>query len=92
MPPLFQSDGSNNYAHFNEPAVDKEIARIQAEVPIDDQPAAWAALDQTIMEDYQPVVNLGYSGTAMIHGSAINGMFNDDVFGMPTWKDIWVSQ
>ncbi len=92
MPPLFQSDGSNNYAFFDEQAVDDEIARIQGEVPIEDQPAAWYELDQTIEEEYYPAVITGYSGTAMLHGSAIQGMENDDTFGMPTWKDIHVAE
>ncbi len=92
MPPLFQSDGSNNYAFFEEQEVDDEIARIQAEVPIEDQPAAWYELDQLIEEKYFPAIITGYSGTAMIHGSDIQGMNNDDTFGMPTWKDISVSQ
>ena len=34
----------------------------------------------------------GYYGAAMMHGSNINNMFDDNVFAMPTWKDIWVSQ
>ena len=92
MPPLFQSDGSTNYGSFNEPAVDEEILRIQSEVPIEDQPAEWATLDQTIMEEYQPWVITGYSGVAMLHGSKIDGMLNDDVAGMPTWKDISLIQ
>ncbi len=90
MPPLFQSDGSANLAFFDEKAVDDEIARIQGEVAIEDQPAAWYALDQTIEEDYLPAIITGYSGTAMLFGSKISGMNNDDTFGMPTWKDISV--
>lgn len=91
FPPLFSSNGSNNYAEFSEPAVDKEIARIQ-QLPIDEQPDAWGALDQTIEEKYYPVVNTGYSGVAMLHGSKIGDMVNDEVFGMPNWKDIHVIQ
>lgn len=91
MPPLFQSNGSNNYAQFNEPAVDKEILRIQSEVPLDEQPAAWGALDRTILEKYFPAAPIGFYGVAMVHGSKVMGMHNDDTFGMPTWKDMWVS-
>ncbi|MBA2463845.1 MAG: hypothetical protein H0V42_02555 [Nocardioidaceae bacterium] len=92
MPPLFQTNGSNNYAQFSEQAVDDEIARIQSEVPLADQPAAWGALDQQIEEDYYPAVITGYAGVAMLHGSGINGMNNDDVLGMPTWKDMSITQ
>jgi hypothetical protein len=29
---------------------------------------------------------------AMMHGSRINGMEVDAVYGLPTWRDIWISQ
>ncbi|HYO34201.1 MAG TPA: ABC transporter substrate-binding protein [Nocardioidaceae bacterium] len=89
--PLFGTGGSNNYSQLSEPAVDKEIKRIGT-LPLDEQPAAWAALDQEIMTKYFPGPNTGYVGTAMLHGSKIAGMNNDDVFGMPTWKDMYITE
>jgi len=79
----------SNYAVFDEPTVDKAIDDIQL-LPIEDQPAAWNDLDKKIAEDYFPVVARWYGGVAMAHGSKIQGHENDSVFGMPTWKDIYV--
>jgi peptide/nickel transport system substrate-binding protein len=91
IPPLFQKGSGANYAQFFEPAVEKEIARIQT-LPIEEQPEAWNALDKTIAEKYYPAINIGYGGVAMLHGSAVMKMENDSVFGMPVWKDIYLQQ
>ncbi len=44
------------------------------------------------MTDYYPGVVTRYEGVAMLHGSRIGGMNTDQVYGMPTWKDIHVLQ
>jgi peptide/nickel transport system substrate-binding protein len=89
FPPLFDSTGFGNATYFAEPAVDQEIDRI-SDLPIDAQPAAWAALDKTIMTRYYPVVVLGYGASALLHGSKIGGMHIDNVTGAPTWKDLYL--
>lgn len=81
----------NNFSAFSEPAVDAEIANIQ-KMPIDQQPAAWGKLDQEISQKYYPLITTYYTGIAQAHGSKIQGHFDDSVFGMPTWKNIWVQQ
>ena len=91
FPPLFHSKGSSNVSMFADPVIDAEIDRI-AELPFEEQPAAWAALDKKIMTDYYPAVVIGYPAVAMLHGSKIGGMNADSVYGMPTWKDIFVVQ
>ncbi len=96
FPPLFQSTNlkaeglGSNYAVFSEPDVDKQIADIQA-MKVDEQPAAWDALDKYIAETYFPTFSTGYDGVAFMHGSKLNNVEDDNVFAMPTWKDIWVS-
>jgi peptide/nickel transport system substrate-binding protein len=80
-----------NYAVFNEPAVDKQISDIQL-MPLDKQPGAWNDLDKEVLTKYFPLFNTGYAGVAMMHGSKIEGMHNDNTYGMPTWRDIWVKQ
>ncbi len=95
FPPLFQSTDlaaeglGSNYAVFSEPDVDKRIADIQ-EQPVDEQPAAWNELDKYIAETYFPTFSTGYDGVAIMHGSQIHNMEDDNVFAMPTWKDIWI--
>jgi peptide/nickel transport system substrate-binding protein len=88
---LFQSHGAANGMYFSEPAIDTEIARI-SRLPVDQQPAAWATLDKTIMTRYYPAIITDYRGDAFPHGSRIKGMNHDNVSGEPTWKDINVTR
>jgi peptide/nickel transport system substrate-binding protein len=81
----------SNYAAFSEKAVDAKIEEILAS-PIEDQPAMWNDLDEMIATEYFPMFVTGYYGDAMMRGSNVNGFLNDSVFGMPTWKDIWLTQ
>ncbi len=80
-----------NYAAFDEPEFNKEIDRIQ-QLPLDEQPAAWNELDQMLQEKWFPVFVTGYGGVAMMRGSKVNNMEVDTLSGMPTWKDMWLSQ
>ncbi len=91
LPPFFHSAGALNLAQFAEPEIDAEIERIR-KLSLEEQTAAWGALDKTIMTDYYPGVVTRYEGVAMLHGSRIGGMNTDQVYGMPTWKDIHVLQ
>ena len=98
FPPVFQSSPNldeeglgANYAVFSEKAVDDQIGEIQ-KMPVEDQPAAWNEIDQTIQTEFFPVFVTAYGGVAMMHGSKVNGMEVDNTFGMPTWKDIWLTQ
>jgi len=96
MPPEFQStdiktDGfGSNYEAFNEPYVDNQINHIQT-LPLAQQPAAWNALDKKIQLTWYPVVVTSYGAVAMLRGSDVHGFYDDNTFGMPTWKDIWLS-
>jgi peptide/nickel transport system substrate-binding protein len=60
--------------------------------PLEDQPAMWNDLDKTIAETWFPQFTWGFYGDAMMRGSNVNNFENDSVFGMPTWKDIWLTQ
>jgi peptide/nickel transport system substrate-binding protein len=76
-------EGMPNPANFKEADADakqKEILDGSAE----DAAASWGEFDKFIEETYYPAVTTGYSGTAIIRGSKIGGMYNDSVRGMPT--------
>ena len=97
MPPIFQSTdideigfGTNESA-FNEPEVDQKINEVY-ELPAEEQPAAWQALEEEIMTEYLPVIPRYYGGVAAAHGSKVNGHEIDNTLGMPTFKQIWLSQ
>ena len=89
LPIFFASNGDHNHSYFSESSVDAAIDRISS-LPLDQQPSAWGSLDKEIMTRYYPGVILYNSGVQMLHGSRIGGMNDDPVFGMPTWKDIYV--
>ncbi len=91
IPPLFGPGGPADYAYFNNKSVNAKIKAIQL-MPITQQPAAWGALDKEIMTKYFPAVNTGNGGVVMMRGSKIAGMNDDTVWGMPTWKDMYVTK
>ena len=97
FPPLIESTDldkeglGSNYSVFSEPAVDEEIQSI-LQLPVAEQPAAWDALDKSVMTTYLPLFVTRYGGVAQAHGSKIEGHFIDNTIGMPTWKNIYVVQ
>ncbi|GAB3261696.1 ABC transporter substrate-binding protein [Nocardioides dilutus] len=82
---------SQNYALFSETDVDDRIDDVLS-LPIEDQADAWGELDKYISETYLPLIPLTYDGVIQAHGSNVNGHLNDPTIGMPTFKDIWLTQ
>jgi peptide/nickel transport system substrate-binding protein len=80
-----------NYTAFSNKSVDNQMDAIQR-MPLDQQADAWNALDKQIATKYFPLFTTYYTGVAQAHGSKIQGDFDDTTIGMPTWKNIWVSQ
>jgi peptide/nickel transport system substrate-binding protein len=78
-----------NLAFFREPRVDKEMQRT-SRLPVVEQPDAWGALGTIIMTKYYPVIPTKYEVAGVLHGSMIGGAAVDNIFSMPTWKDIHV--
>jgi peptide/nickel transport system substrate-binding protein len=95
FPPVFHSTDiakvgfGQNYAAFDK--ADKQIDSVGT-LPLTKQPAAWNQLDRTIQNTWYPVVVTGYGADAMARGSKVMGFENDNVFGMPTWKQMWIKQ
>jgi peptide/nickel transport system substrate-binding protein len=80
-----------NYAAFSNKATDSKMDAIQ-KLPLDQQAAAWNDLDKQIATKYFPLFTTYYTGIAQAHGSKVMGDSDDNTLGMPTWKNIWVSQ
>jgi peptide/nickel transport system substrate-binding protein len=78
----------SNFKEADADAKQKEILDGSAE----DAAKAWGEFDKWMEETYYPAVNLGYSGTAIIRGSKIGGMYNDSVRGMPTLDNMYITQ
>jgi peptide/nickel transport system substrate-binding protein len=98
LPTLFGSTNPDkthsfgtNYTAFSNKSVDNQMDAIQR-MPLDKQAAAWNALDKQIATKYFPLFTTYYTGIAQAHGSKIQGDYDDNTVGMPTWKNIWISQ
>jgi peptide/nickel transport system substrate-binding protein len=89
---LISDSSVTNPSFLDEPAVNEEIDRILNDLSPEEAAAAWGELDKMIMEEYYPAVITGYSGTAMIHGSKVGGMEPDTLRGMPTFKQMYITQ
>ena len=83
--------GMPNLANFEEQEAD-DMQKSILDGSADKAAAGWNDLDKLIEEKYYPAVNLGYAGTAIIRGSKIGGMYNDNVRGMPSFQTMYVTQ
>jgi len=91
LPVIVGTGSPYNTGAFSEPSIDAEIERIQTEVPIEEQAAAWGALEQKVMTEFMPIINRGYSQVIAGIGSSIGGFANDtSVGGAPNYRDIYV--
>jgi peptide/nickel transport system substrate-binding protein len=89
--PFSTSDPGYNWSHLDEKAVDDEMDRIRR-LPLGEQPAAWGALDRSIETEYYPFVGTYQFANLVLHGSRIAGINGDLNFGLPTWKDVYVTR
>jgi peptide/nickel transport system substrate-binding protein len=89
--PLYQPASGADVEHFTSRYVALQVDRI-VHAPLDQQPQLWNKVDHQVLRRSQPVVPLWYSGVAMAHGSAIQGMADDTILGMPAWTGLWVRQ
>jgi peptide/nickel transport system substrate-binding protein len=85
-------EGMPNPANFKVKEMDQEQDRILDTLSPEEAAPAWGEFDKKMQETYLPAVNLGYSGTAMIHGSKVGGMENDNVRGMPTFAQMYITE
>ena len=85
-------EGMPNPANFKVKEMDDEQDRILDTLTPEDAPAAWGEFDKTMETEYYPAVNTGYGGTAMIRGSQVGGMANDNVRGMPTFSRMYIAE
>jgi peptide/nickel transport system substrate-binding protein len=85
-------EGMPNPANFKVKEMDDEQDRILDTLTPEEATAAWGEFDETMQTEYMPAINLGYSGTAMIRGSKVGGMENDNVRGMPTFSRMYITE
>ncbi len=89
LPPLLKGGAVFNTAHFDEPDVDGEMDDI-ATLPIGEQAAAWADLDEAIMRDYFPTIPIAYVNRLFVFGTRVGNPSGDGSMGAPNYKDLYV--
>ena len=85
-------EGMPNPANFKVAEMDKMQDTILDTMSVEQAPPAWGEFDKKMVTKYYPEVNLGYAGVAMIHGSKVGGMENDNVRGMPTFSRMYITK
>ncbi len=83
-------EGMPNPANFDVPAMDRRQDEILDTMTPEEAARAWGEFDRTLQEEYYPAVVTGYGGVAMIRGSQVGGMANDNVRGMPTFARMYL--
>jgi peptide/nickel transport system substrate-binding protein len=89
LSPANASPGLSSRTFFDDPSVIAEISRI-GQLPLAEQPAAWAALDKSVETELYPIIVKWYAAAAFLHGTRIGGINDDIEYGMPTWRDMYV--
>lgn len=83
------ADGASNYAHFNDPAVTKEI---NDAVKIADPVAggkAWAAIDKELQQKAVSIPDV-YQRSLSLYGSGLGGVKYDSIMGLQYPLNIFV--
>jgi peptide/nickel transport system substrate-binding protein len=83
-------EGMPNKSQFKNAEMDAEQDRILDTLTPDEAAKAWGEFDKTLQTEYYVAVNLGYSGTAMLHGSKVGGMYSDNLRGIPTFNEMYI--
>jgi len=92
LPVILGKGSPYNTGQFFEQEIADKIESIKL-LPVDEQAAAWGALDKLAMEKYQPVINRGYSQNIFAFGSKVVGFANDtSVGGAPDYREIYIAQ
>ncbi|MCC5576385.1 ABC transporter substrate-binding protein [Microtetraspora sp. AC03309] len=92
LPALFDgrtiTDGTYNYARFNDDAVNAEIDRISAIGDVTEQNKQWMALDKKLMEQV-PVVPFAYLRSTRLYGSNV-GAADLDIYGATSLVNLFL--
>jgi len=95
IPPLLdgrsiQASGNENLSYYNNPAVNTEMDRIQAETDSTQAAKDWAALDKKIMTDDAPLIPILNIRNYTLDGSLVGGAFLSSAFGATSLNTVFV--
>jgi peptide/nickel transport system substrate-binding protein len=96
VPPVYDGrqiqDGSPNYAHYNNPEINKEMDRVAQIQDPDKAAAAWMKLSDRILTEDVPGVPLMYYKQLQLHGSKIGGVVYSDILHAVDPTQLYVKQ
>ncbi|RLU99407.1 ABC transporter [Streptomyces griseocarneus] len=94
VPPLFDgrqiADGGQNYGHLDDPAVNKEIDRINAIPDVKKAAPEWQKLADKIFTDDVPGVPTFYNNQFSLWGSNLGGVRYQPVYGVADPTGVYV--
>lgn len=82
-------DGSANYEHFKDPAVNAEIDRISLETDLVRAGKDWAALDKKVMEQ-APYIPWLYDKSYQLYGSGLGNVTLSNVLGNVSLNGVYI--
>ncbi|WP_416902471.1 ABC transporter substrate-binding protein [Micromonospora echinospora] len=96
LPVLFdgrtiKAENNSNTSYVNNEAINAEFDRVLA-LPVAEQGAEWAKLDERIMKELAPAVPLFVENGYYLHGSKVGGIFISSIFGYPSFVNVHVKQ
>ncbi len=89
LPPLLRSGAPFDTARFAEPSVDRAMDAI-AELPVEEQAAAWGELDERVLTDYFPIIPTAYANRLFAFGDRVGNPTGEGSLGAPNYKDLFV--
>ena len=89
LPALFRTGATYNTGMFSEESIDERMAAV-ADLPIEDQPAEWGAIDEAIQTEFFPAVPTANYNQLFAFGSKIGNPSGDEALGAPNYKNLYV--
>lgn len=86
------TDGSPNYSHFNDPATDAQIKKIEAETDVAKAAKEWNDLANQVIANDVPQVPFGFDKFLQIYGSGLGGVRYNQVIGTIDTGSVFVNQ
>jgi peptide/nickel transport system substrate-binding protein len=84
--------GNIDLSYYDNPTIDAEIDRIEAEAGVNPVQAAydWSTLDQTVLTQDAPLIPLYNGSTVGVFGSRVGDAFLSTVYGLPSLTSVYV--
>lgn len=83
------ADGSPNYAHYNNDAMNTEMDRINKIADVNAANAEWNKLDDKIMAD-APKIPLTYDKFYQVYGAGLGGVAYNEVIGSVDVSSVFI--